>query len=75
MLVKMFKWIFSKIICKSSCSYNIEEEIFNSNIMDDKLSNYDLTLKDIKKVYKILIKKEKSIIPQSQANQIRSISI
>jgi len=81
MLVKLIKWLFGKIKCNSSCSYNIENEIFNSNVMEDKLSTYDLSLKDIKKVYKILNRREKSIIPSSSTlssdynMNVRSISI
>ena len=49
--------------------------------MEDKLSTYDLSLKDIKKVYKILNRREKSIIPSSSTlssdynMNVRSISI
>ena len=81
MLVKLIKWLFGKIKCNSSCSYNIENEIFNSNVMEDKLSTYDLSLKDIKKVYKILNRRDKSIVPSispltSDHNMnVRSISI
>ena len=62
MFGKIIKWICNKVRCNSSCSYNLENEIFNNQIMENTLSNYELTLKDFKKVYKILNKKEKSIM-------------
>ena len=64
MFIKLIKWICSKFKCNSSCTYNIENNIFDSQIMDQSLSMYDLKLKDIKKVYKILNKRTKSIVPR-----------
>tara|TARA_R110001632_G_scaffold22662_1_gene64884 strand:+ start:733 stop:990 length:258 start_codon:yes stop_codon:yes gene_type:complete len=85
MIVKLIKWFLNKIKCNSSCAYNIENEIFDTNIMESSLSMYDLKLKDIKKVCKILNKRDKSIVPngsESSRNSenainkyIRSISI
>ena len=71
MIGKLIKWICSKFKCNSSCTYNIENEIFDTDILDSSLSMFDLKLKDIKRVCKILNKREKSIC--SPCNTIDTI--
>lgn len=71
MIIKLIKWICSKFKCNSSCTYNIENEIFDTDILDTSLSTFDLKLKDIKRVCKILNKRHKSICsPCSPCNTI-----
>tara|TARA_R110001606_G_scaffold269605_2_gene418167 strand:+ start:1094 stop:1360 length:267 start_codon:yes stop_codon:yes gene_type:complete len=72
MIVKLIKWLCSKFKCNSSCTYNIENEIFDNNIMDASLSMYDLKLKDIKKVCKILNKRNKSMVPNGSDSTLTS---
>ena len=62
--MRLLKYILTKLKCNSSCSFNVEDEIFDNKILDHKLSCYELKLKDIKKIYKILNKRERIIFPQ-----------
>ena len=56
----LIKWLCKKFSCKSSCKYN--EEMMNcpKNSMDNltNIMNYQLSIKDVMKINKILNKKE-----------------
>lgn len=52
------KWLCKHFKCNSACTYNGNEEFLNSEIMNERLSNYQLKIKDIKKIYRILGKRE-----------------
>ena len=54
----LMKFIAKKFACKSSCMYNANDEVFNRESMSKPLSNYELKFKDIKKIMKILNKRE-----------------
>ena len=54
----LLKWILKKFTCNSSCTYNIENEIYDNNILGHTLNQYSLKLKDLKKIYRILNKRE-----------------
>lgn len=54
----LLKWILKKFRCNSSCTYNIENEIYDNNILGHTLNQYSLKLKDLKKIYRILNKRE-----------------
>ncbi len=52
------KWLISKFSCKSSCRFNIEDQVFDIDIHKLSLDNFDLKHKDILKIHKILHKRE-----------------
>jgi len=52
----LLKWFCKRFICNSSCSYN--NEIFCKESLCTNLDSYDLKFKDIKKIMKILNKRE-----------------
>lgn len=54
----LLKWILKKFRCNSSCTYNIENEIYDNNVLGHTLNQYSLKLKDLKKIYRILNKRE-----------------
>ena len=54
----LLKFILKKFSCNSSCVYNPNEEMFNRNSMSIPLSHYELKFKDIKKIMKILNKRQ-----------------
>ena len=54
----ILKYILKKFSCKSSCMYNPNNEMFNRQSMSLPLSQYELKFKDIKKIMKILNKRE-----------------
>ena len=54
----LLKWILKKFTCNSSCTYNIENEIYDNNVLGHTLNQYSLKLKDLKKIYRILNKRE-----------------
>lgn len=54
----LLKWILKKFTCNSSCAYNIENEIYDNNVLGHTLNQYSLKLKDLKKIYRILNKRE-----------------
>lgn len=56
--MKMLRWLCKKFKCKSSCVYNVEEEIFNDSVMRQSLDSYQLKIKDIKTIVRILNKRE-----------------
>jgi len=51
----LFKWFCSKIICTSNCSFN--NEIFDIEFYNQKLSDYKLKNKDLIVIQKILNKR------------------
>ena len=59
----LLKWLLKKITCNSSCTYNIENEIYDNNVLGHTLNQYNLKLKDLKAIYKILSKREMVTIP------------
>ena len=60
------KWLCKHFKCKSSCSYDGNEEFLNNEIMNERLSNYQLKIKDLKKIYRILGKRETITIDQKE---------
>ena len=59
----LLKYILKKFSCNSSCVYNANDEMFNRESMSAPLSQYELKFKDIKKIMKILNKREYINIP------------
>ena len=59
----LLKYILKKFSCNSSCVYNANDEMFNRDSMSAPLSNYELKFKDIKKIMKILNKRQLTNIP------------
>ena len=59
----LIKYILKKFSCNSSCVYNANDEMFNRESMSAPLSQYELKFKDIKKIMKILNKREHINIP------------
>ena len=51
----LLKWLCSKFSCKSSCRFN--NELFDSSHLGMTLDNYDLKMKDVKKILRILNKR------------------
>ena len=51
----LIKWFCSKIICTSNCSFN--NEIFDIEFYNQKLSDYKLKNKDLIVIQKILNKR------------------
>jgi len=45
--------------------YNIEDELFDNNILDHTLNQYSLKMKDMKRILKILNKRERISFPVS----------
>ncbi len=54
----LLKYLCKKFKCQSSCMYDGNDELFNKNSMNRNLSNYELKIKDVKKIMKILNKRE-----------------
>jgi len=54
----LLKFILRKFSCNSSCTYNANEEYFTRESMSAPLSQYQLKFKDVKKIMKILNKRE-----------------
>lgn len=52
----LFKFLCKKFACKSSCVYN--NEMFDSSHLAQPLDNFELKMKDVKKILKILNKRE-----------------
>ncbi len=61
----LLKWIAKKFKCESKCMYNIEDELFDNNILDHTLNQYSLKMKDMKRILKILNKRERISFPVS----------
>jgi len=57
----LIKWFVEKFSCKSSCRFNIQEELFDFEIHKLSLSEFDLKHKDILKIHKILQKRDINI--------------
>lgn len=55
----LLKWIAKKFKCESKCMYNIEDELFDNNVLDHTLNQYSLKMKDMKRILKILNKRER----------------
>lgn len=62
----LIKFLAKKFSCNSSCVYNANDEMFNRESMSIPLSSYELKFKDIKKIMKILNKREYIKFPSSQ---------
>tara|TARA_R110001592_G_scaffold280894_3_gene548272 strand:+ start:735 stop:947 length:213 start_codon:yes stop_codon:yes gene_type:complete len=54
----LIKWLCKKFKCNSSCAYDGNQEFLNNDILNERLSNYQLKIKDLKKIYRILGKRE-----------------
>ena len=55
----LLKWILKKFKCESKCMYNIDEEQFDNNVLGHTLNQYQLKMKDLKRILKILNKRER----------------
>ena len=64
----LLKWLAKHFKCNSACTYNGNEEFLNSDIMNQRLDNYQLKIKDIKKIYRILGKRQTISVPVSTAS-------
>ena len=53
-----FKWICMRIKCKSTCSYN-QDLVFDSDIYNRRLCDYELKYKDLIKINTILSKRDR----------------
>ena len=53
----LIKFICSKFTCKSTCSYN--NQLFDSSHLSVPLDQFNLKMKDVKKILKILNKRDK----------------
>ena len=51
------KWILRRFSCKSSCTFNPDEEYFCRESMSKPLSEYNLKFKDVKRIMSILNKR------------------
>jgi len=51
----LIKWICSKFICTSNCSFN--NELFDIEFSNQKISDYKLKNKDLMVIHKILTKR------------------
>tara|TARA_R110001599_G_scaffold348284_1_gene575409 strand:+ start:209 stop:415 length:207 start_codon:yes stop_codon:yes gene_type:complete len=56
----LFKWIFSKFSCDSSCKYNNELEGCPRRMTEniENIMSYNLSIKDVLKINKLLNKRE-----------------
>ena len=54
----IIKWFAEKFSCKSSCRFNIENQLFDLGLHNLSLVDFDLKHKDILKIHKILQKRE-----------------
>ena len=61
----LLRWLCKKFKCKSSCVYNVDEEIFDDNVMRQSLDCYQLKIKDIKTIVRILNKRDTLQIPKT----------
>ena len=60
----LLKWVAKRFKCNSACTYNGDDEYLNEDIMNERLSNYQLKIKDLKKIYRILGKRETICLPK-----------
>ena len=56
----LIKFICSKFTCKSTCTYN--NQLFDSSHLSVPLEQFNLKMKDVKRILKILNKREKNNI-------------
>jgi len=64
--MSLLKWLCKKFKCNSSCAFDGNEEFINNEIMNERLSNYQLKIKDLKKIYRILGKRETITMNQKE---------
>ena len=55
----ILKGCLEKFSCKSSCMFNIENEVFNIDLNKLCLNDFNLKHKDILKIHKILHKRQR----------------
>ena len=58
LIMGLFKWFIDKFSCKSSCRFNIQEQMFDQNINKMCLGDFELKHKDILKIHTILNKRD-----------------
>ena len=51
-----FKWLCKRFACKSTCTFNEE---FDPDILNHRVSEYQLKYKDVEKITRILTKRQK----------------
>ena len=60
----LIKFILKKFKCSSSCMYNMDDEMYDRDKLTMPISNYSLKIKDLKKIMKILNKRESVAYPR-----------
>ena len=65
----LIKYFLKKMKFSSSCMYNIEDEMYDRNKMNMPISQFELKYKDVKKIMKILNKRD-SIFPVQRHSEI-----
>jgi len=61
----LIKYLCEKFSCKSTCMYNLDEEVYDRHkLYNIPLEHYQLKIKDIKKIMKILNKREYITFPK-----------
>lgn len=68
-IMGLLKKILEKCSCKSSCMYNIDEELYDRRRLDIPISHYELKIKDVKKIMKILNKRQYLTYPRYYRGQ------
>ena len=67
----LIKFICSKFTCKSTCTYN--NQLFDSSHLAVPLDQFNLKMKDVKKILRILNKRDKIEIDNVMANVIETL--
>ncbi len=57
----LFKWLCSRFSCTSSCKFN--NQVFDSSNLSLPLEEFELKMKDVKRILKILNKRGKICVP------------
>ena len=65
----LIKWICSKFICTSNCSFN--NELFDIEFSNQKISDFKLKNKDLMVIHKILTKT--GLVENNNNNDITSV--
>lgn len=71
--MSLIKWLFNKFGCTSSCMFN--KDAFDHEMLNNRLTDFRMSIKDFQKVLKILhkcdtIEKKKSIVTTTTHTEI-----
>jgi hypothetical protein len=68
MMGGLIKWLCKRFSCNSSCKYNEQMANCPKESMDNltNIMNYQLSIKDVMKINKILNKKELKEVPKAR---------